>query len=206
MMANPAGVAHARGGDNHLGRGVHVQRLGLLAGLRHPEVGKVKHMGAVLHQLQGILIQIAVKVSGEDGGSPFGQGRVNVHGEIWIGFYELRVLDLPDEIQQLLGAAHGEGGNHYVAAPGDGLVNNLRQIVRVAPHLGVISVSIGGLHYHIVRALDGGWVPDDGLVDVAQIAGEHQPLRRAVLHGVHDDAGTAQQVSGVHKAGRHALA
>ena len=70
----------------------------------------------------------------------------------------------------------------------------------------MVAVTVGGFHDHIVRAVDVDRIPDDGLVDVAQVAGEHQSLRHAALRRVHDDAGRAQQVAGIHEFQRHALA
>ena len=206
VVADTARVAHAGGGDDDLGGGFLVQGLGLLAGLRHPQIRKVEHMGAVLYQLQGVLIQVAAEVPGEDGGGLFRKRRVDIDGEIRIGLHQSRVLDLPDEVQKLLSAAHGERGDDDVAAPGDGLVNDGGQVVGIAPYLGVVAVTVGGFHDHIVRAVDMDRIPDDGLVDVAQVAGEHQSLRHAALRRVHDDAGRAQQMAGVHEFQRHALA
>ncbi len=39
-----------------LGMRVLVQPLGFLHRLRHAEVGEVEHVGAVLHQLQGVIV------------------------------------------------------------------------------------------------------------------------------------------------------
>ena len=206
MVADAARVAHAGGGDDDLGGGVHVQHLGLLAGLRHAQVGEVEHVGAVLHQLQRRLIQIAPQVAGEDGGGLLGQGGVDVHGEVRVALHHPLVLDLPDEVQQLLGAAHGEGGDHHVAALGDGLVDDLRQIVGVAPHLRVVAVAVGGLHHHVVRAGEVGGVPDDGLVHIADVAGKDDLFGDAALRGGDEDGGGAQQMARVHELHPDALA
>ena len=127
-------------------------------------------MGAVLHQRQRVGIQIAVQIPGEDGGGPAGQRRVDVNREIRIGLYQPLVLDLPDEVEELLCAAHGKGGNYHIAAPGHGIVDDLRQILGVAPHLSVVAVAVGGLHHHIVRPGKVAGIPDDGLIHIAQIA------------------------------------
>ena len=206
VVADAARVAHTGGRDDHLGGGVHVQSLGLLAGLRHPQIGEVEHMGAVLHQLQSVLVQIAVEVAHEDGSGLLGQRRVDIHREIGVGLHQPRVLDLTDEVQQLLSAAHGKGGNHHVAAPADGLVNDGGQFVGIAPDLGVVAVAVGRLHHHIVRTLHGAGIPDDGLLDVAQVAGEHQLAGLTALGGGQGDDGAAQQVAGIGKFRRHALA
>ena len=48
----------------------------------------------------------------------------------------------------------------------------LARFVGVAPHLRVVAVAVGGLHHHIVRPGKVAGIPDDGLIHVAQIAGE----------------------------------
>ena len=163
-------------------------------------------MGAVLHQRQRVGIQIAVQIPGEDGGGPAGQRRVDVNREIRIGLYQPLVLDLPDEVEELLCAAHGKGGNYHIAAPGHGIVDDLRQILGVAPHLSVVAVAVGGLHHHIVRPGKVAGIPDDGLIHVAQIAGEDQLFGDAVFRGGNGDAGAAQQMSRVGKSDADALA
>ncbi len=93
-------------------------------------------------------------------------------------------------------------GNHHVAALGDGLVDDSRQIVGVAPDLGVVAVAVSGLHDHVIRPGEEGRVPDDGLVHIADVAGEDEPLGDAALGGVHDDGGGAQQMAGIHNSTR----
>ena len=163
-------------------------------------------MGAVLHQLQSLLVQIAPQVAAEDGGGLLGQGTVHIHGEIRHGGHQALILDLPDEIQQLLGAAHGKGGDHHVAALAQGLVDDLGQLAGIAPHLGVVAVTVGALHDHIVRPGEKLGIPDDGLVHVADIAGEHDGFRLASLGEGQADGGGAQQVARVDEHGVHPVA
>ena len=206
VVTDTARVAHTGGGDDDLGDTVLVQPLGFLHRLRHAEVGEVEHVGAVLHQRQRVGIQIAVQIAGENGGGTAGQRRVDVNREIRVGLHQLLILDLPDEVQQFLGAAYGEGGNHHVAALGHGIIDDLCQILGVAPHLGVVAVTVGGLHDDVVRAPEVAGVPDDGLIHIAQVAGEDQLLGDAVLRSGHGDAGAAQQMPCVVKADADALA
>ena len=206
MVADAARVAHAGGGDDDLGGVVLVQGLGLVHGLRQVQAREVEHMGAVLHQLQSVLVQIAPQIAAENGGGALGQGTVHVHGEIRHGGHQALILDLPDEIQQLLGAAHGKGGNHHVAALAQGLVDDLGQLAGIAPHLGVVAVAIGALHDHIVRPGEELGVPDDGLVHVADIAGEHDGFRLASLGKGQTDGRGAQQMARVDKHRVHPVA
>ena len=206
VVTDTARVAHTGGGDDDLGDTVLVQPLGFLHRLRHAEVGEVEHVGAVLHQGQGVGVQIAVQIAGENGGGTAGQRRVDVNREIRIGLHQLLILDLPDEVQQFLGAAYGEGGNHHVAALGHGVIDDFRQILGVAPHLRVVAVAVGGLHDDVVRAPEVAGVPDDGLIHIAQVAGEDQLFGDAVFRGGDGDAGAAQQMPCVGKADADALA
>ena len=205
-MADAARVAHTGGGDDNLRGMVLVQGLGLVHGLRQVQAREVEHMGAVLYQLQSVLVQIAPQIAAENGGGAFGQGTVHVHGEIRHGGHQALILDLPDEIQQLLGAAHGKGGNHHVAALAQSLVDDLGQLAGIAPHLGVVAVAIGALHDHIVRPGEELGIPDDGLVHVADIAGEHDGFRLASLGEGQADGGGAQQMACVDKHRVHPIA
>ena len=203
MVADTPRVAHTAGGDDDLGGLVDVQQLGLVHRLRQVQTGEVEHMGAVLHQRPRILVQIPAQVAAEDGGGLLSQRAVHIHGEILDGGHQPPVLDLPDEVQQLLCAAHGKGGDHHVAALGQRLVDDLRQLVGVAPHLGVVAVAVGGLHQHVVGAVEKLGVADDGLIHIADVAGEHDGTRLAALAAGQADAGGTQQVSGVDKLRRY---
>ena len=162
-------------------------------------------MGAVLHQRQRVLIQIAVQIAAEDGSGLFGQWAVHIHREVGHGLHQPLVLDLPDEVQKLLGTAHGEGGNDHITALGDGLIDDLGQLVGVAPHLRVIAVAVGGLHENIVRPVEELRVADNRLIHIADVPGEHDGPRLAALPARQADTGRAQQVSCVDKFRRHPI-
>ena len=61
------------------------------------------------------------------------------------------------------------------------------------------AVAVGGLHEHIVCFLNIGRVLDDGLVQVADIAGEDQLRGGIALGDPQLDAGRAQQVAHIHE-------
>ena len=205
MVADTARVAHTGSGDNDLGGLVHVQQLGLVYRLGQVQTGEAEHMGAVLHQRQSVLVQIAPQIAAENRGGLLGQRAVHVHREVLDGRDQIFVLDLADKVQQLLGAAHGEGGDDHVAALAQRLVDDLRQLAGVAPHLGVIAVAVGGLGEHIVRTVEELGIADDGLIHIADIAGEHHGARFITLMAGELDAGAAQQVAGIDELRRHAL-
>ena len=61
----------------------------------------------------------------------------------------------------------------------------------------MVPVAVGGLHDHVIRPGDRLRIPDDGLVHVADVPGEHQLFRLAVLCGPELHIGRSQQVSRV---------
>ena len=205
VVADPAGVAHAGGGDDDLGGLVHVQQLGLVAALGHGQPGEGEQTLAALDELDGLLVQVAPQVTGEDLGGLVGQGGVHHHGEVGVALDQSLLLHFPHEVQQLLGAAHGKGGDDDVAAPGEGVVDDLGQGLGVGVHGLVVPVAVGALHDHIVGPVHIGGIPDDGLVDVAQVSGEEELFLHPVLAEPHLHTGGAQQVAGVHEADLAAL-
>ena len=206
VVADAPRIAHTGGGNDDLGCFVEVEHSGFLGRLDQMQVREREHMRAVLHQLERGLVQIAVQVAAEHRGRRLGEGRVDIDREIGHGLHEPLILDLADEVQKLLRAAHGERRDDDVAALAERLVDDLRQLVGVAPHLGVVAVAVGGLHHHIVRLLQKLRVADDRLVDVADIAGENERLVHATLVKLERDARAAEQVARVGEHRRHALA
>ena len=110
-------------------------------------------MRAVLDKIERLLVKIAVQVAAEHSRRRLGKGRVDVHGEVRRRLDELLILDLADEVQKLLRAAHGERRDDDVAALAERLVDDLRQFVGVAPDLGVVAVAVGRLHHNVVGLL-----------------------------------------------------
>ena len=197
VVADAARVAHAGGGDDDLGRPVEVELLGLVRRLRQVQAGKAEHMRTVLDKLYRGLVEVAVQIAAEDARRALGEGAVDIDGEILDGLDHVFVLDLADEVQQLLRAADGERRDDDVAAATERLVDDLREILGIAPDLGVVAVAVGALHEDIVRAVKELRVADDGLVDVADIAREDDHARLAALVRGDADAGRAEQVARV---------
>ena len=123
-----------------------------------------------------------------------------------MGLDQPLIFDFPQEVEKLLGAAHGKGGNDHVAALGEGVVDELGQRFGVALRHLVVPVTVGGLHDHIVCLFQKFRVPDNGLVHVAQVAGEDQLALHVTLLGPDLHNGGAQQVARVPEADLHALA
>ena len=110
-------------------------------------------------------------------------------------------LDLPQQVQQLLGAAHGEGRDHQIAAPVQGVLKQGRQLGHIVRSRPVEPVAVGGFDDHEIRPVRLLGIPDQGTANIADIAGKQQGL---VLHG-HIDAGGAQQVACVLEPNLHAV-
>ena len=117
--------------------------------------------------------------------------------------HQVFLLDLADEIEQLLGAAHRKAGDDHVAAPVKGALQDLHQLPDVIGAGRVAAVAVGGLHDDIVRLGQVGGVFQDGLVQVADVPRKDQ-LGGLVPFGDPElNAGRAQQVAHVGKAGLH---
>ena len=115
-------------------------------------------------------------------------------------------LDLADEIQNLLRAAHGEGGDDEVAAPIQHALDAVGKVLQIV-HVRflVVAVAVGALGEHVVRLTEILRVVDEGLVEVADVPGKDHLFRDAALGQPDLDAGGAHQVAGVHIADDDAL-
>ena len=83
------------------------------------------------------------------------------------------LLNLPDEIQHLLGAPHREGRDDHIAAPVHSGLDPLGQLLDIVhPLLAVEPVAVGGLDHQILRIPHKLRVAQNGLAAVAQVAGK----------------------------------
>ena len=108
-------------------------------------------------------------------------------------------FDLPQGVQQLLGPAHGKGGDHYVAAP---IQRPLKEGGKIRNHVDAFgglmeSIPVGGFDDQIIRIGHVLRVPDDGLIRVPHVAAEDDLLSSFTLPHPNLDAGRAQQVPNV---------
>ena len=114
------------------------------------------------------------------------------------------LFDLADKIEHFLRAPHGETGNDHIAAAVERFLQNLGQLGHIVRLGAVGAVTIGGFHHHKIRFGQVLRVTDQRLVQVADIAGEHNGLAFAVLRYLQGDGSAAQQVAYIGKGGRNA--
>jgi hypothetical protein len=121
---------------------------------------------------------------------------------------DLRDLALAGEgvqvVHELLRAAHGEGGDEHAAAARGGLAHDAGERGAGVVVRRVVAVAVGGLHDHGVRARRGLRVADDGQAAAADVAGEDEAARLAVLGDVEGDARGAEDVAGLVEGGTDA--
>ena len=126
--------------------------------------------------------------------------------------HKLFLLDLAQQVQKLLRPAHGEGRDNDAAAAVERPLQNLCQLRAHVLGLVVQAVAVGRLDNEIVRLGDGQGIVQDRLVNVADVAGEHNFFLGAVLPQPELNAGRAQQMADIGKAhaqavgNRHAFA
>ena len=199
VVADASGFAHAAGGQDDLGRAVGVDHAGVLAGHADAQPRHVDGVDALFQQSAGLLVKAVGVCIPEDAGGLGGQRAVNVDRKIAVSLDKAFFLDLTQKIQHFLRAAHRKAGHHHVAAPVKGTLQDFSKLCHIIGLWGVAAVAVGRLHKHIVCLLDIGRVFYNGLVQIADIAGEDQLCGGAALGDPQLDAGRAQQVAHIHK-------
>ena len=116
MVADPAGLAHAGGGDDDLGLRVEVDHPRLVAGDGGVQVLEVDGVDALLEYRAGLCVEDVRVALQKDGGRFDGQGTVHIDREAVVVFDEALLLDLADVVQKLLGPAHGKRRDDHIAA------------------------------------------------------------------------------------------
>ena len=199
MVADAAGLAHAAGREDDLRLPIGVDHPGFVAGHADPQAGALDGVDALGQQGAGRLVKTVGVGIPEDAGRLDGKRAVDVHREIAVALDQTFFLDLPDKIKQLLRAAHCETGDDHIAAPVEGALQYSGQFADVIRAGAVEPVAVGGFHHHIVGIGQIGRVLDEGLVLVADVAGEDELGGGAVLRHPDRNAGRPQQMAHVHE-------
>ncbi|MCC5022997.1 MAG: hypothetical protein J6386_09490 [Candidatus Synoicihabitans palmerolidicus] len=104
-------------------------------------------------------------------------------------------------VDDLLGAADGEGRHEDFAAGGDDCFDDglkLRDSIGVGP---MIVIAVGGFHEDEIGLGDGFKVAEDGAIGRAEVAGEHHGLGFVGIVDREFDTGGTEHVTGFEVAG-----
>ena len=174
MVPDSSGFTHAAGGKNDLGLRICVNEDGFFRGDRQRQSLEPQWVDTLVQHRPGFLVKVAAVALQENPGSLHRQGRVHIHWEVEVSRYQSPLLDFPDGVEHFLGSAHGEGGNHQIAAPVQGPLDTLGQLQHhVAPLLFVVAVTVGGFNHQILGRINGLGVIEQGLICVAHVAAEY---------------------------------
>ena len=206
MVADSARLAHAAGGEYDLGLGVGIDELGFVGG--NGQLQSVKPDGVDALFQNGL--RLVVKVRGvalqENSRRFHGQRGVHVHREMVVSRHQTPLLDLPDGVEHFLRPPHGKGGDDQIAAPVQRPLDAGGQLAHhVAPLLGMQAVAVGGFDDQIFRLRNRLGVAEQGLIDVAHVAAEHDLPGLLPLRQPHFDGGGTQQMADVRHADDNAL-
>ena len=112
---------------------------------------------------------------------------------------EMLLLDLAEKVQQLLRTAHRKRRHHDIAAPIEGPLRDVHEILQMVDRRIMEARPVGRLHQHIIRLLDVLRIPNQRLIEVSDITGEHELLRNALFRQPHFDGCRAEQMTRIDK-------
>ena len=151
MMADAAGLRHAGGGDDHARPPVEVDLPGLVSADAQLQPLETQRVFAAADQRAHLFIEVVIRTGVEYFSRFNGQGAVHKHREILVAADQSLSLDLPQEVEDLLRASYGKGGDDHLAAPVEGGLQGVGQIRDIVRPLAVQAVTVGGFHHHIIR-------------------------------------------------------
>ena len=117
MMPDTSCITHTGCGDNDLRCLVEVDGFGFLTGDRQLQSRKSNGINTLFYEFHSLIIEAFPPVLLEYAGSLYRHWTVHIHREIFMPLYQAPYLDLPQEIQNLLGTAHRKRRDHHVTAP-----------------------------------------------------------------------------------------
>ena len=117
VVADTARLAHAAGRKDDFGHRVGVDHPGFVTGNADPQPRELDRIDVGVQQRPGLgIVTLFIRVL-ENAGGLNGQRAVDVDREVAVAGDKTFFLDLPDEVEQLLGAAHRKAGDDHIAAP-----------------------------------------------------------------------------------------
>src|SRR5690606_26951041 len=117
-------------------------------------------------------------------------------------------VELAEVVDEVLGAADGEGGDEDLAVVAPGLGDDLEELLDGVADGAVVAVAVGGLEDDGVGVGGGGGdgVAQEGGADAADVGGEDDDLLGAAPGADADlEAGGAEDVAGVGEADADAV-
>ena len=206
VVAHTARVAHAACGDDDLRRLILVYRDRVLFRYRELEAGEHERVHARADDRLHLLVDKLRVALEEHRRRLDGEGAVHIDGEVRVSVYKAALLDLAYEVQDLLCAADGKGGDNEVPAGVERRLDELCKLGDVVRALGGVQpVAVGGFYHEVVRALHKLRVAEDGLIDVADIAAEADAALLAVFVQPYLYCRRAEQMPHVGQADGHAV-
>ena len=190
MMAYPSRIAHSGSRNDHFRLLDKIDHLRFIARGRSMKSGKYQRIDARIHKFQRFAVKTVPHIHRKHFGCLDRQRTVQIHIEIPVFRQKIIFLDLPDEIEHLLGPAHGKGRDDHIAAPVKCLLDDpckFTDIVRLLRS--VYAVAVCGLHNHIIRCIRIARILDDRLIDISHISGKNQFFRHISLGRPHFDTG-----------------
>ena len=207
VVADPARVAHAGGADDDLWLIILVDGLGFLCRDRQAEVPELDGVDALPDQAHGLFIKAVLFIFHKDLCRGNSQGTVHIDREVRIVRNHIVIFDLADIVEHDLGPADGEGGDDDIAAPGQGLADDIGQLLdRIDLLLLVVAVSVSGFHNNIFRLFRQCGIPEQGLIVVADITRENDLAGDAAFCQPELNTAGSQQMADIRKAEFNAFA
>ena len=204
-MPDPARLAHTAGRDNHLRLYVLIDRPGIIGGYRGSQPRKSNGIHSLLQKLHGLLVKITPHMLTENIRGFNGQRAVHPHFKIVVPGHQILFLNPPYKIKHLLGPSYGKRGNHHISSPVKGSLKHLGQGHGIIRRFLMASVPIGTLHHHIIRLCQILGIPDQRLVGVPDIPGEHNLLLNPLFPDPDLNGRRSQKMSRICKADPYAL-
>ena len=206
MVPDAPGVTHAACGEDDLRGLIRVERHGLL--LRHGgvQILKIQRVDAPSDQVARLVVnELRARLQKHAGGL-VRQWAVHIDREVRVILDQPHVLDLADEVEHLLRAANGERRDHQIAAAVERALDAVGQRGDIVRPRAVVTVAVSRFDHDIIRAVHGLRVAEDGLIDVAHVAGEDDLFFHAGLRQPRLDTRTAEQMPHVGKANHDVFA
>ena len=204
MVDDAAALTHAGGGDDDEGAVLAIELLTLDGGADELEAFEAEGVAFVEEEVVDGVVE-AFRVEAEDLGGGDGEGAVDKDGDAG----EAGGLDeVVDDVEELLGALDGEGGDEDFAAVFEGVGEDAAEVLAgVGVHF-MFAPAVGAFHDDGVDVRGVVRIAQEVVVAAADIAGEEETffLAGGAVVEVEDDLGGAEDVAGIDEGDLDAIA